>query len=399
MTQLQQASGHNQPAYKLTLAGEDITSRVQSRLSSLTLTDNRGMEADQLDLTLDDHDGLLSIPRTGVQLQLSIGWTGALVDKGSFTVDESSHSGAPDQLTIRARSVNLREGMNTKQERSWHRTTLGDIVTTIAKANDLKPVISAQFRDVEIKHQDQTNESDLNLLTRLAKENDAIATVKNGSLLFIVAGEGVTASGKPVPPYTLRRSAGDQHNYSVADRDAYSGVKAYWQDTNSAAKKEVIEGGGDNLKTLRHTYASETSALRAAKAEFRKIKRGKSAFSLTLAMGNPLLYPETPVRCIGWKKEINETPWVISKVTHNISDSGYTCSLELEELSKEDSAEEDQKYTGIRAKYFNKKTNKTGSVLVGKEGNVRTLPHTYATEKNAKKAADREWKKLQNSGA
>ncbi len=397
MTQLEQLAGHNQPAYKLTLAGEDITARVQSRLSSLTLTDNRGMEADQLDLTLEDHDGLLTIPRSGVKLQLAIGWTNApLVDKGTFIVDESAHSGAPDQLTIRARSVNLREGMHIKQERSWHRTTLGSIVTSIAKANNLKPVISASLSSIEIKHQDQTNESDLNLLTRLAKEHDAIATVKNGSLLFIVAGQGVTASGKPVPPYTLQRSEGDSHSYSVADRDAYSGIKAYWQDTNNAKKGAAIEGGGDNIKTLRHTYASETSAVRAAKAEFRKIKRGKSAFSITLAMGNPVLYPETPLRCIGWKKQIDETPWLITKVTHNISDSGYTCSMECEELRKDGPEEKEPKYTGVRAKWFNKKTGKSSSVLAGKEGNVKTLPHTYANEKNAKKAADREWKKLQN---
>ena len=45
------------PAFKIILNGKDITTRLESRLISLTLTDNRGFEADQLDIELDDADG------------------------------------------------------------------------------------------------------------------------------------------------------------------------------------------------------------------------------------------------------------------------------------------------------------------------------------------------------
>ncbi|SUI38517.1 late control protein D [Salmonella enterica subsp. enterica serovar Typhi] len=42
---------------------------LDNRLMSLTLTDNRGFEADQLDLELDDADGKIVLPRRGLSLR------------------------------------------------------------------------------------------------------------------------------------------------------------------------------------------------------------------------------------------------------------------------------------------------------------------------------------------
>src|SRR5689334_4403853 len=99
------ASRYPQPSYRIQLGDRDITPTVDARLISLSLTECRGGEADQLDLCLDDSDGALAIPAKGATLTLAIGWVGGgLVDKGSFIVDEAEHSGAPDQVTIRARS-------------------------------------------------------------------------------------------------------------------------------------------------------------------------------------------------------------------------------------------------------------------------------------------------------
>ncbi|MDE9500167.1 phage late control D family protein, partial [Xenorhabdus bovienii] len=89
---------------------------------SLTLTDNRGFEADQLDLELDDSDGKLDLPSRGNILTLELGWYGqALTPKGKFVVDEIEHSGAPDRLTVRARSADLRGKLNTKHDKSYHK--------------------------------------------------------------------------------------------------------------------------------------------------------------------------------------------------------------------------------------------------------------------------------------
>ncbi|VFS01903.1 phage late control D family protein [Salmonella enterica subsp. houtenae] len=62
------------PAFSITIEGKDVTTVMDARLMSLTLTDNRGFEADQLDLELDDADGLIALPRRGAVIQLALGW-------------------------------------------------------------------------------------------------------------------------------------------------------------------------------------------------------------------------------------------------------------------------------------------------------------------------------------
>ncbi|MFU5016732.1 phage late control D family protein, partial [Pseudomonas aeruginosa] len=110
-----------------------------------------------------------------------------------------------------------------------------------------------------------------------------------GRLLFMPTGKSTSASGLALPHVILTRQDGDQHRYLEADRDAYTGVKAYYYEINSAEKKEAIAGGGENLKELRHTYADQQSAVRAVRAEWKRLQRGTATLSYTLARGRPEL--------------------------------------------------------------------------------------------------------------
>ncbi|MBS7843706.1 phage late control D family protein [Pseudomonas fluorescens] len=390
------------PAFRLAVDGLDIAQIISPRLMSLELTDNRGVEADQLSITLSDHDGLLTIPPKGAVVRLWLGWSDTgLVDKGTYTVDETEHSGAPDVLSIRARSADLRKGLKTKRERSWSNTTLGDVLGDIAIGNGLTATIAGALDGLPILQLDQANESDANLISRLGEEFDAVASVKAGCLLCLPAGGGKTASGMDLPHITLTRAEGDQHRYLQADRDSYDGVRAYYYDVNSAKKQEAIAGGGDNLKDLRHTYSDQQSALRAARAEFRRLQRGSATLSYTLAMGRPDLIPELTYTLQGVKAEIDEIIWYGGNVQHSLTDSGgYTVSLELEsklpEDNVEDLAEENRgDYTGIIAYYRDQKTGTEKTITAGDQTKPRRLRWLYATEKTAKRAVDREWKKAQ----
>lgn len=322
---------YRRPSYRITLAGTDITPRLNGRLINLTLREQRGLEADQLDITLADHDNALALPRRGAELQVAFGWQDeGLIDKGLFTVDEVQHSGSLDQLTIRARSADMRGQLPGKRTQSWHDLTLGEIVETIAKRHGLDPVIGNTLEGVRVGHIDQTEESDLNFLTRLGERYDAIAAVKAGHMLFTSAGEALTASGKAMPTITLTRRDGDQHRYSLTDRDAYDGVKAYWNDTSGAERKIVLAGNGDNAKQLRPTYASESDALNAAKAEWQHIQRGLAEFDLIMAYGRPDILPESPLQVSGFKPDIDATPWLVTEVEHSLNDGGFGTKVRCE---------------------------------------------------------------------
>lgn len=101
-----------QPDYRISLQGQVISPEFRARLALLTLHDRRGMQADQLDITLTDDDGMLDIPPTGAELTLAIGWKGQpLTERGTYIVDEVEHTGAPDTLNIRASSADMRQGL------------------------------------------------------------------------------------------------------------------------------------------------------------------------------------------------------------------------------------------------------------------------------------------------
>jgi phage protein D len=321
------------PDFAITLDGKELTTRLAPRLVSLTITECRNDEADTLDIVLDDSDGKLALPKRGAVLAASIGWTGQpLVNKGTFTVDEIEYSGAPDVITLRARSASMTKDMGERLEKSWHKVTISAIVIAIAGKHKLKPVIGPALAKIAIPHIDQTHESDMAFLTRLAKRYDAVMTVKEGRLLFMPIGMGVTASGKDLQAILIDRSAGDQHRYHVAERENYAGVRAYWHSGAKGKRKNVIVGGENNhnIKVLPETYATEAEAKAAATSEFKRTKRGQATMNYTLGLGRPEIRPELPVIVTGFKPEIDETDWLVRRSTHTLSDGGLGTSLELE---------------------------------------------------------------------
>lgn len=364
------------PDFMLMLESKDITGNISDRLINLSMTDNRGFEADQLDIELDDSDGLVALPIRGAVLSLYLGWKGfALVGKGRFTVDEVEHRGAPDTVTIRARSADFRGTLNSRREESWHDTTLGAVVSAIAARNKLTASVVDSLAGIKIPHIDQSQESDAVFLTRLAERNGGAISVKAGKLLMLKAGSGTTASGKAIPQITIQRSDGDRHQFAIADRGAYTGVTAKWLHTKdpkpakqkqavklkrkpkeqhlralqhpkakvvsskTAAKKkkeqearegEYMAGEADNVFALTTIYATKAQAMRAAQAKWDKLQRGVAEFSIMLATGREDIYPEMPVRVSGFKSVIDDQSWIISKVTHNLGGNGFTTAVELE---------------------------------------------------------------------
>lgn len=370
---------HLTPAAVLTINGQPFGTQAMSRIISIEMTDKRGFEADELTITLDDHDGSLAIPRIGDKITLEMGYkeTG-LVDKGEYLFTEFTASGAPDMLSITARAADLAETLAQQEEKSWHGQTLYQIVEAIAKKHGYPYRISDAYKLADIPHIDQTNESDAAFLTRLAEQYDAIATVKHGMLIFLPAGEAQTASGKPIPPLEIVRGMGDGHRFTYSATNAFEAVRAYYTDKATGQKKEVvvnaenlkaekkptaeagkkpprkgkkagkkaagrttdkeaaesrkIDTAGKKIKTLRHLYDSEKRAWNGARAAFRRLQRGAAQFSIRLAAGRPDMSPETPVSVKGFKPEIDGEKWLVTEVSHRLDSGGYVCSLNLEAL-------------------------------------------------------------------
>lgn len=128
----------------------------------------------------------------------------------------------------------------------------------IAARHKLKMALGEDLSDKPVEHIDQTNESDGSFLMRLARQYGAIASVKNGNLLFIRQGRGKSASGKPLPVITITRKDGDSHRFTLADRGAYTGVIASWLHTREWT-----------ITTLTHTVSPDNGFTTSLELEVR----------------------------------------------------------------------------------------------------------------------------------
>lgn len=319
----------------------DITAKIRPRLIGLALTEKRGGEADQLDVTLDDSDGRLDLPRKGQVVKLQLGWLQGgdvkvgLVDKGAFTVDEVEWSQAPAQIRLTARSADLTAGFRVRREKSHLDTTLGAIARKVASAHGYQARVAPELENVAVPALVQHGQSDMALLHRLGREHDAVAQIKDRRLILSPVGRGVSPSGRALPALTIAATDGSGGRYREVDRTADAGVEARWHDSDSATRKTVGVGTGKGTPhRLRKVYHSEADARTAANAAHAKAKRAAAEFDFTLGYGRPDLYPERPVALTGFKPTIVGQKWVIAELSHNLDgQGGLGTSLKLETLA------------------------------------------------------------------
>jgi len=235
------------------------------------------------------------------------------------------------------------------------------------------------------------NESDANLLTRLADEHDAMASIKNGKLLFMPKGASQTISGQDLPTYLITRDKGDSHRYSNTDGgDEITAVRAFYYDAAQGKKLEVVYGdaSNQNIKELRHIHQDKQSATLVAKAKLADLKRASLTFSYNLAYGNPDLIPEMTFLFDGLKEQIDEVYWLGTRITH----SKVFCP-DVDDVSElfEDQfeSEKDKKWTGVVVYY--QSGNKAVALTKGDQSNPKHFTYLYVNKEAAQSRLDREY--------
>ena len=180
-------------------------------------------------------------------------------------------------------------------------------------------------------------------------------------------------------------------------------MRAFWHDERYVRRRSVVAGVPGNSKRLRTTFASETDARAAAVAEWQRILRGLATFEMSLALGNPAVFPQSPVTVKGFKPEIDATEWLSVKVTHSFGGSGFTTRVEFEtkteavEAEREEEKDPDEGITGVVAKWKDvaAKKTKAGQEQAGTTGKLKTLEHSYKSKQTAKRAALHAWKHIE----
>lgn len=319
-----------QPDFQIAADGKDITALLRDRLISIRITDKAGLDSDELEVSIDDRDGAVSLPRRGATLDVSLGYREqGLTRIGRYRIDEVESSGPPQAIVMRGRPSDMAGGLKTARKHAWEGVTLEQVVKDVAARNKLKPVCTVK---ASIPRLDQLNESDLHFITRVARQYDATAAVKGGQLIVMPrGGQTKSASGKTLPTIVLKRSDIKSWRYTASDRDASGGVAVKHHDKKSGKTSTVIVPDKDNpsapVRVARHPVPAKGRAAAAAKGALDRANRATIQLTLTLA-GRADIVAERQVRAGGIKDGVDGL-YPVESVTQDFTTSGWSTSIEL----------------------------------------------------------------------
>ena len=309
---------------------EDITDKIKNALIALTITDEAGWQSDTLRVLLDDRDGQLLLPPTGASLAVSLGFTHTgLINMGLYTVDTLQLQGPPATLTIEAKAADMIAGMKTKQSRLWENITLAHLVNTIAATHGLTAKVAPSLAAQHWEKLAQSRESDMHLLTRVAHDFEAIAKVAQGHLLLVPKGQAQSATDQPLSQVTLRPSQVASYQVTLADREKYAAVKAYWHNKGTGRGVAVQAGRGKPVHALRTTYSDATTAQRAADAKLIALNQGAGTLQLRLTPGQVAIGAETPLQLQGFRVGV-DGDWIVTRATHTLDNNGLSSQIEAQ---------------------------------------------------------------------
>jgi phage protein D len=318
-----------QPDFSVIINGE--TELVKERVISIRTTDEAGIMSDSCEIELDDFDDAFPIPRTEAVISVSLGYRGSELTKtGSYYVKEIDIDGARKTLKIKANAAS--KAMRSQKSRS-HEGNLVELIPEIANEFDLDAAVSGDLEGLELEDFPQFAESDMNYMTRLSQKVGAVAKPSDGHLVFADDMSAKSTSGKNLP--TKNVDVSELGEYSCSFKETESGgavgtVFANWYDKDSGEYHMVSTGSGDPEAELDEIFSSEKTALAAAQAKFKRVVKSNKTFRFTTG-GRPDFFAESPIVFSGLSAKIPAN-WIISRVEHTLSASGFSTSVECASL-------------------------------------------------------------------
>lgn len=312
------------PIFRIKSNEKDITDTIAKYFKSITIDDENGYLSDRVSLVLADN-GKIEIPEKRSILTIAIGYKSRLINFGKFLITSITGNGLT--LTISATSAHFKSSLTCRREKSWRLITLDKIIAQIAAQNDLKPAISKVFYSIRIDQRNQTSESDLNYLTKLARDYGASFKIQDGKLIFIEKNKGKTATGQNLPIVEISEIVGN-YSFSISDRGGYTGVRAFWQDIPGGERKHILVGESENIFDVKQASRNKIEAQGKAQSKFDELQSQSKSLSLSIT-GNPKLITGQKARIYGIRSGLDGL-WIIEKTNHSITPTkGYLTKINL----------------------------------------------------------------------
>lgn len=321
------------PAFEMTTDNKNITAIIQTNLLSLIITDNAGIESDTVQVILDDTNNQIALPKVGQKIHVSLGYKETSVLKmGSYIVDEVTMTISPQTLGFTAKAADMKQSIKVKKNKSWQNSgknppplLLADTVNSIASNHGLTAKIGDDFKTLSYDVLNQTNESDLHFLTRLANSMDAIVKPVDDKLLFIKKGQAKTVSNKIIAPIQILSKQIISCDVTIAQRDSYHSVQASYLDLKKAKTINVTVGDSEPAFIINEIFKDEQQAAEAARAKLDIFARGKSGLELTI-VGNAKLKAGLKIELSNTRNGINGI-WNIETTINTYNNEGYITDI------------------------------------------------------------------------
>jgi uncharacterized protein len=303
------------PVVTVSIDGNPL-SQVQKRSISGTIVESDGEKADSLTLEISNYDGQLKKPKTGQTVSVSLGWkeTGT-IKVGQFIISTVSKKGPEAVFHVTGEAADLKKTLKGQKTRSWTSPKkLGDVFKQVAKDNGLSAAVDQSIAGIKIeKIVAQTAESDMHLVTRLARHYGALATVKDGNLVVVPMGAGTTASGGAAASCKITPNDCESFSFDENDRNARDKSHGTHYDRSKAKRSDVPSQKGQSQDGAPdfyhvHLFGTETEAQQHADGRKQKFDRDSREAHLALRPGLTGVPPGGVINTEGFGDD-DDTAW------------------------------------------------------------------------------------------
>lgn len=330
----------NRAFLQLTYNGKDISTSIASCVESFSYTDHEGGKADDLQVNLEDSQGLWKgswFPQKGAILKASIitDFTGTMkrLYCGTFAIDEISASGPPDKVCLKAvSSLTAKALKRERKSRSWENISFSVLVDEIAREHGLAAYYAVD-KSMDFTRVDQREESDLGFLNRLARDNDLSLKISDEKIIIF---EGKKFEDAP-PVFAVTRGKTEVGRYSFESRthDVFRGCSvSYWDTEHKDVRTYLYTPPGapqaGQILKVNQRVESIGDAMARAKAMLRNKNKHeiKATFDL---MGNTALLAGLTGTLTGWGNF--DGKYILGEVRHTQDrNQGYRTHVTLRKV-------------------------------------------------------------------
>ncbi len=334
--------------------GVNITSSIRKNLVSLAYTDNESGNSDDLQIVLQDRDGLwmenwlgeaidsASAARLKITAEIiRQNWKSDGKDEtlkcGEFELDSVTCSGPPASVTIKASSLPFSAAIRqTLKSKGWEKYNLSGIAGEMASNNGMSLRYDASS-DPYYDRTEQTATSDISFLYKLCK--DAGLSLKATGTEIVIFDQKQYES-QPAVMTIQKMKPGDGHaaaynSYKLSSGSAskkYASCRVTWVDDKGQLLEGIAKTDDYNEEAKNNQQLElkeKVSSAAEAKQLAEKRLRYANLFSRTAEFtfpGNPALCAGVTVMLKGWGSY--DGKYLCSSAKHTVQ-GGYTTSVSL----------------------------------------------------------------------